>query len=64
MWFSNVREKNASINGPFMCQKAEEFAKSMDKEKFSAANGWLTGGKSEKILCTSVCMVQKKVLIF
>jgi hypothetical protein len=24
----------------------------------------LTGGKSERILCTGVCMVQKKVLIF
>jgi hypothetical protein len=24
----------------------------------------LTGGKSERILCTSVCMVQKKVPIF
>jgi hypothetical protein len=61
VWFSNVREKNASINGPLMRQKEEELPKTMGKEKFSATDGWW---KSERILCTSVCMVQKKVPIF
>jgi hypothetical protein len=64
IWFSNVREKNASINGPLLCQKAEELAKTMGKEKFSATDGWFNRWKSERILCTSVCMMQKKVLIF
>jgi hypothetical protein len=31
IWFINVREKNASINGPIMSQKAEEVAKTMGK---------------------------------
>ena len=47
-----------------MRQKAEELAKTMGKEKFSVTDGCLTGGKSERILCTSVCMVQGKVSIF
>jgi hypothetical protein len=38
--FSNVREKNASIDGPLMRQKAEKLAKTMGKETFSATNGW------------------------
>jgi hypothetical protein len=62
--FSNVREKNASINGPLMCQKAEELAKTMGKEKLSATDGWFNRWKSERILCTSVCVVRKKVPIF
>jgi hypothetical protein len=37
--FSNVREKNASINGPLVRQKAEELVKTMDKETFSVTNG-------------------------
>jgi hypothetical protein len=36
----NVREKNALINGPLMRQKAEELAKTVGKEKFSATDGW------------------------
>jgi hypothetical protein len=63
IWFSNVHEKNASINGPLVSQKAEELPNTMDKEQFRATDG-LTGGKSKRILCTSVCMVQKKCRFF
>jgi hypothetical protein len=38
IWFSDVREKNASINWPLLCQKTEELAKTMGKEKFSATD--------------------------
>jgi hypothetical protein len=44
IWFSNDREKNASINGPLMRQKAE-LAKTMGKEKFSATDGWFNRWK-------------------
>jgi hypothetical protein len=44
IWFSNVREKNASINGPLMRQEAE-LAKTMGKEKFSATDGWFNRWK-------------------
>jgi hypothetical protein len=60
IWFSNVREKNTSINEPLMRQKLKLWAK---KSSVQLMDG-LTGGKSEKILCTSICMVQKKVPIF
>jgi flagellar motor switch protein FliG len=39
IWFRNVREKNASINGPLVREKAEELAKTMGKETLSATNG-------------------------
>jgi hypothetical protein len=45
IWFSKVREKNAPINGPIMCQKAEELAKTMGKEDFVATDGWFNRWK-------------------
>ena len=48
IWFNNVGEKNASINGPLMRQKAEELAKTMDSS-VQLMDG-LTDGKSERIL--------------
>ena len=48
IWFSNVREKNDSIYGPLMPQKAEELAKTMGKEKFNATDGWLRRWKKAR----------------
>jgi methionyl-tRNA synthetase len=48
IWFSNVREKNASINGPLMRQKAEELAKTIGKEKFNATDGWFNRWKKRE----------------
>jgi hypothetical protein len=47
IWFNNVREKNASINGPLMRQKAE-LDKTMGKEKFSATDGWFNRWKKRE----------------
>jgi hypothetical protein len=47
IWFSNVCEKNALINGPLMRQKAE-LAKTMGKEKFSATDGWFNRWKKRE----------------
>jgi hypothetical protein len=44
IWFSDVCEKNASINGPLMHQKAK-LAETMGKEKFSATDGWFNWWK-------------------
>jgi len=61
IWFSNVREKNASINGPLMSQKAEELAKSMGKEKFSATDGWFNRRKKrENIVYKRIHCKEKK----
>lgn len=40
LWFSNVREQDARVNGPLMRQKAEELAKKMGKDEFIATEGW------------------------
>ena len=48
IWFSNVREKNASINGLLMRQNAEELAKTMGKETFSATDGWFNRWKKRE----------------
>lgn len=44
MWFTKVRERNAPVNGPIMCQKAEEIAKTMGKD-FVATDGWFNRWK-------------------
>jgi hypothetical protein len=64
IWFSNVREKNASINGPVCVKQQKNWLKLWAKKRSLELVGGLTGGKSERILCKSVCMVQKKVPIF
>ena len=46
--FSNVRENNAPINGLLMRQKAEELAKTMGKETFSATDGWFNKWKKRE----------------
>jgi hypothetical protein len=48
MRYSNVREKNASINGPLMRQKAEKCAKTVGKEKFSATSRWFKRWKTQE----------------
>lgn len=40
LWFENVREHDARVDGPLMRQKAEELANKMGKENFIATEGW------------------------
>jgi hypothetical protein len=40
LWFTNVREHDARVDGPLMRQKAEELAKNMGKDDFVATEGW------------------------
>jgi hypothetical protein len=40
LWFTNVREQDARVDGPLMRQKAEELAKRMGKDDFVATEGW------------------------
>jgi hypothetical protein len=48
MWFGNVCEKIASINGTLVRQKAEKLAKTVRKETFSATNGWFKRWKTQE----------------
>ncbi|XP_057340566.1 tigger transposable element-derived protein 6-like [Microplitis mediator] len=40
-WFKQCREKNLSISGTLLREKAEEFSKSLGHTSFRASNGWL-----------------------
>ena len=40
LWFTNVREQDARVDGPLMRQKAEQLAKKMGKTDFVATEGW------------------------
>jgi hypothetical protein len=50
--------------GLLCVKKQKNLLKLRAKKSSLQLMGGLTGGKSDGILCTSVCMVQKKVLIF
>lgn len=39
-WFTQVRQKDARVNGPLLRDKAEELARKLGKENFVATEGW------------------------
>ncbi|VVC31429.1 Homeobox domain-like,HTH CenpB-type DNA-binding domain [Cinara cedri] len=39
-WFVKVRNKDARVSGPLLCQKAEELAEKIRKVNFKATDGW------------------------
>lgn len=47
-WFTTVRQKDSRIDGPLMQQKAEDLAKQMGKDDFSATGGWFHRFKKRK----------------
>jgi hypothetical protein len=57
MWFGNVREKIASMNWPVVRQKAETLWVKIGSVQLM---GGLKGGKPNRLLCGSECMVQEK----
>jgi hypothetical protein len=52
------------LMGLLCIKKQKNLQKLWAKKSSVQLMGGLTGGKSEKILCTGVCMMQKKVPIF
>jgi hypothetical protein len=55
-WFTNVRSKDARVDGPLLMAKAEDLAKRMGKENFSATNGWFyRWQKRENITYKKTC---------
>lgn len=48
LWFENVRERDAPVNGPLMQQKAESLAAEMGKKDFVATNGWFQRWKTRE----------------
>ncbi|XP_057324247.1 tigger transposable element-derived protein 4-like [Microplitis mediator] len=40
-WFKQCRDKNISVSGPVLREKAEEYSKLLGHNSFRASNGWL-----------------------
>lgn len=40
-WFNEMRLKNASINGPMICEQAKKYAQMLDVNDFEPSTGWL-----------------------
>ena len=48
LWFTNVRQRDARVDGPLMQQKAEQLAAQMGKENFVATAGWFNRWKKRE----------------
>ena len=48
LWFTNVREMDARVDGPLMRQKAEDLAVKMGKNNFVATDGWFNRWKKRE----------------
>lgn len=60
LWFKNVREKDARVDGPLMRQKAEDLAKKIGKQDFKATDGWFNRWKKrENIVYKKTCGEKK-----
>ncbi|GBN44603.1 hypothetical protein AVEN_36295-1, partial [Araneus ventricosus] len=40
-WIHTLRDKNVPISGPFIIEKALQFAKALGYDEFRGSNGWL-----------------------
>lgn len=55
-WFKQCRDKNISVSGPILREKAEEFSKSLGHSSFRASNGWLVNFKKRhELVFRKVC---------
>ena len=54
-WFKAKRSQNASITGPILQAKADEFAKQLKLENFKCTTGWIQRfRKRHNIVCGTV----------
>lgn len=65
-WFKQSRDKNITLGGPLLKEKAEHFAKSLGHVQFKASNGWLENLKKRhnitfKKICGESASVDDKV---
>ena len=51
-WFTSMRGNNIPSSGPFLLQKAHEFAKPFNYNDFTASSGWLRGWKERQMIFT------------
>jgi len=50
-WFQFARSRRVPINGPILCQKAEDLARLLGFNDFEATDGWLHRWKQRHSLC-------------
>lgn len=54
-WFSSVCDDSGTVNGPLLRKKAEELARTMGRDNFSATDGWFNRWKKrENIVCSRI----------
>lgn len=39
-WFDSIQARNTPVNGPILCQKAEQIAAQLGRSDFKATDGW------------------------
>ena len=63
LWFTNVRERDAHVDGLLLCKKAEDLASKLGKEKFVVTEGWFQCWKKGKTSSTGGCTENKEMPI-
>ena len=53
-WFNHARSLNLPVSGPFIQQKALNYAKSQNVSDFKASNGWLERSKARHSISCAV----------
>lgn len=61
-YFKQMRERNAAISGPILCEKARQFARKLKLKGFTGSQGWLHNFKKRyNIVCLAICGEAQKV---
>ncbi|GBN05843.1 Tigger transposable element-derived protein 6 [Araneus ventricosus] len=55
-WINTIRDKNFPISGPFITEKALQFAKALGYDEFRGSNGWLEKFKRRHGIMAKVIM--------
>ncbi|GBO39995.1 Tigger transposable element-derived protein 6 [Araneus ventricosus] len=59
-WINTKRDKNVPISGPFIIEKALQFAKALGYDEFQGSNGWLENFKRRHGIMAKVISDESK----
>ncbi|GBN18042.1 Tigger transposable element-derived protein 4 [Araneus ventricosus] len=59
-WIHTMRDKNVPISGPFIIEKALQFAKALGYDEFQGSNGWLEKFKRKQGIMAKVLYGESK----
>ncbi|XP_022203178.2 major centromere autoantigen B-like [Nilaparvata lugens] len=63
LWLKQCRDKNVSISGPILQEKAQQFAEQLGHNSFRASNDWLDHFKKRNEVTFKKCVVKAVVLM-